>query len=461
MNEKSSCPSIYEDIFSKPVLIEQLILITYSLIFLVGLVGNIMTIIIIQFNAHLRTATNYYLLNLAVSDLMMLICNLPLEMLEIYHRQWPLSVVFCKLRNICAEFFTCSSILTILAFTCERYFAIVYPVHLHRLSHFRRSRNVIVIIWIVSLGFSLPLGLAYEIQPDQVSSSSTSCKSCVPKKSLAKILSIIILLSSVCLFYLPMFIIGAIYLFIGKALRRVNRYEVNCAPMEYSSTSQSSKDIATRKEKRSNFHSMYSGASMKTGELHRQGSQTNSSTRLKMQARWQARQVVVKTLGKNVLYSNNKSSFQNILVVVVIAFFVCYAPLYLQRVVVAIMTLTPNDESTFLANFIAYLYVISGVTFYLGSVINPILYNVVSNKYRRAFRDLFCCRLKSNEKTWNHPPPIVKKQFQILPIHYFDHSPLHHPMTLNVLNQGNIYSTKSNTSSLHYSDKNKRFLFYK
>lgn len=83
-----------------------------------------------------------------------------------------------------------------------------------------------------------------------------------------------------------------------------------------------------------------------------------------------------------------------ILVAVVIAFFVCYAPLYLQRLLLAIITLCSNlnVEISSLSNFMAYLYVISGITFYFGSVINPILYNVISNKYRRAFIDLFRCR---------------------------------------------------------------------
>ena len=146
------------------------------------------------------------------------------------------------------------------------------------------------------------------------------------------------------------------------------------------------------------------------------------------------------------------------LVAVVIAFFVCYAPLYIQRVVVAITTLNPNDESTFLANFMAYLYVISGVTFYLGSVINPILYNVVSNKYRRAFRNLFCCRLKTAEKISQQA--IVKQKFPALPMNYFDKLPLNVHVTLNI-NQGNVYSTKSHTSSMFYSDKNKRLISYK
>ena len=117
----------------------------------------------------------------------------------------------------------------------------------------------------------------------------------------------------------------------------------------------------------------------------------------------------------------------------VIAFFVCYAPLYLQRLLVAIMGLLTNlnSDSPVFSKVIAYLYVISGATFYFGSVINPILYNVVSNKYRRAFRDLFYCRLTcktkaaTNQRKFyqikrvNQNPPVnylVKKSLIVQPI---------------------------------------------
>ena len=176
---------------------------------------------------------------------MILMCNLPLEMLEIYHREWPLSIIFCKLRNICAEFFTCSSILTILAFTCERYFAIVHPVQIHRLSQFRRAQNIIFIVWFISLGCSLPIGLSYKIE--KTNFSSIDCKSCVPKKSLEKILSIIVIISSFCFFYFPMFIIGAIYFYIGKVLRRVNKNEGFSKQLEISTSSQSSNGFILRK----------------------------------------------------------------------------------------------------------------------------------------------------------------------------------------------------------------------
>lgn len=47
--------------------------VIYSLIFVSGLVGNLSTCIVIVQNPHMHTATNYYLFNLAVSDLLTLV----------------------------------------------------------------------------------------------------------------------------------------------------------------------------------------------------------------------------------------------------------------------------------------------------------------------------------------------------------------------------------------------------
>ncbi|CAF3424006.1 unnamed protein product, partial [Rotaria sp. Silwood2] len=81
-----------------------------------------------------------------------------------------------------------------------------------------------------------------------------------------------------------------------------------------------------------------------------------------------------------------------------------------------------NFELSLFSNFMAYLYVVSGITFYFGSVINPILYNVISNKYRRAFCDLFHCRLTYKRKL-NH------KTFQI------NYSTRKHPMAFYIQQQ--------------------------
>jgi len=47
--------------------------VVYGLIFVTGLLGNACTCVVIATNAHLHTATNFYLFSLAVSDLLTLI----------------------------------------------------------------------------------------------------------------------------------------------------------------------------------------------------------------------------------------------------------------------------------------------------------------------------------------------------------------------------------------------------
>ena len=47
--------------------------LTYVIIFVTGFIGNVITCIVIWRNPTMQTPTNYYLFNLAVSDLLLLI----------------------------------------------------------------------------------------------------------------------------------------------------------------------------------------------------------------------------------------------------------------------------------------------------------------------------------------------------------------------------------------------------
>lgn len=70
-------------------------------------------------------------------------------------------------------------------------------------------------------------------------------------------------------------------------------------------------------------------------------------------------------------------------VAVVIAFFICWAPFHAQRLM-AIYITSPSD-----ADIVAFSYLtnISGVLYYVSATINPILYSILSLKFRHAFRD--------------------------------------------------------------------------
>ncbi|WAR06974.1 PK1R-like protein [Mya arenaria] len=49
------------------------LLSVYGLMFISGVLGNVCTCVVILRNANLRTSTNYYLLSLAISDVLILI----------------------------------------------------------------------------------------------------------------------------------------------------------------------------------------------------------------------------------------------------------------------------------------------------------------------------------------------------------------------------------------------------
>lgn len=101
----------------------------YVLILVTGVIGNLITCVVIVRNRYMHTATNYYLFSLAISDLLLLILGLPQEIQQIWRRYpYAFSEAFCILRGFSSEASTNSSVLTITAFTVERYVAICHPL---------------------------------------------------------------------------------------------------------------------------------------------------------------------------------------------------------------------------------------------------------------------------------------------------------------------------------------------
>ncbi|ESO92128.1 hypothetical protein LOTGIDRAFT_162779 [Lottia gigantea] len=73
---------------------------------------------------------------------------------------------------------------------------------------------------------------------------------------------------------------------------------------------------------------------------------------------------------------------------VVVAFFVCFAPFHAQR----LMTLYIKREqwTPELLTVQSYIFYVSGVLYFLSCTLNPILYNMLSRKYRQAFKRTLC-----------------------------------------------------------------------
>lgn len=142
--------------------------IVYALILVTGLVGNFVTCTVICKNKYMHSSTNYYLFSLAVSDMLLLVLGLPQELWMLWQKYpFVLGETWCVLRALFSETCTNASVLTITAFTVERYIAICYPLKAHTMSQLPRAIKTILVIWVIaaisSTPISLQLGIIYQV----------------------------------------------------------------------------------------------------------------------------------------------------------------------------------------------------------------------------------------------------------------------------------------------------------
>lgn len=183
----------------------------YLIIFISGVVGNISTCIVISKNRSMHTATNYYLFSLAVSDFLLLIAGVPQEIYSIWSKYpYVFGEVFCVLRGLAAETAANATVLTITAFTVERYVAICYPFLSHTMSKLSRAVRLIVLVWLISVAMAVPQALQFGVV------NAGGLDRCDVKRV---IIEHSFELSTFAFFIVPMSLITVLYVLIGLKLR--------------------------------------------------------------------------------------------------------------------------------------------------------------------------------------------------------------------------------------------------
>ncbi|MGH0149910.1 UNVERIFIED_CONTAM: hypothetical protein FKN15_023244 [Acipenser sinensis] len=75
-----------------------------------------------------------------------------------------------------------------------------------------------------------------------------------------------------------------------------------------------------------------------------------------------------------------------VLVVLVVVFGICWAPFHTDRLTWSFIEHWTGDKHL----VFQYVHILSGVFFYLSSAVNPILYNLMSTRFREMFNDVMC-----------------------------------------------------------------------
>lgn len=188
------------------------ITVIYLVIFVTGVIGNISTCIVISRNRSMHTATNYYLFSLAISDFLLLLSGVPLEVYSIWYKYpYVFGEIFCVARGIVAETSANATVLTITSFTVERYLAICHPFLQYSMSKLSRATRLILIVWLISIGLAIPQALQFGVVTDRNKIDHCTLKRVIIEHSFE--------LSTVLFFLTPMTLITILYILIGLKLR--------------------------------------------------------------------------------------------------------------------------------------------------------------------------------------------------------------------------------------------------
>ncbi|CAD5209939.1 unnamed protein product [Bursaphelenchus okinawaensis] len=310
--------------------------VIYGLILLLGFVGNLCTCIVIATNKSMHNPTNYYLFNLAVSDLLMLILGLPMELWGVFDVVYPyrFNAFFCKSRAFLIEFTSCASVLTMTCFSIERWLAICYPLKHKSFSSCYRATIAIIGVWILSFVMASPvlqivvinkLRIPLEfitdsgwLHPSVTNDGLTILGTDFCAMDFDDHLSQMIFICGAFFgfFIFPAVVITVLYAHIMTTIKKTDRY------------------ITTDQQQN----------------------------------------------------ARNKKIIKMLLAVVV-TFFICWTPFHMQRILAIYVTNLNPAPSEALTKLYNYIFYCSGYFYYSNSACNPVLYNIMSTRYRRAFKN--------------------------------------------------------------------------
>ncbi|XP_046433091.1 cholecystokinin receptor-like [Neodiprion pinetum] len=371
----------------------------YSLIFLAGVIGNILVILTLVQHQRMRTVTNVFLLNLAASDIMLGVLCMPFTLVGAILRDFVFGEVMCKLVPYLQACTVSVSAWTLVAISVERYYAICHPLRSRRWQTLSHSYRLIAVIWTGSLILMSPIAVLSELKP--TSNGHQKCRENWPghgeyEKAYNLILDAVLLI-------FPLIILVTTYTLITITLQSsVDPTVVRHSAANGSVVSEvylgSRGDTLTRCSLRtldrtpSSRRSLRLVAKSSVGGMKPWDDQGEASQR--------------STRGRSaMLKRKRKRRIVEMLCVVVLEFFLFWTPLYVINTVALFSPDALYDGLN--PTWISYFHLLA----FCSSCCNPITYCFMSSGFRKSFSGLFtgCCSRacgcrKRAEGRYREPP---------------------------------------------------------
>ena len=201
-----------------PLYAQAFVIVIYSTITILAVGGNVIVCYIVLAYQRMRTVTNYFIVNLALSDILMSVLCVPLSFIANVLQQnasWPFGAFLCPVVPYAQSVSVFLSAFTLVAISLDRYIAIIYPLRPRMTS--RQVAIVIALIWMFSMAVPLPVALVSRIvqQSDGHGQQIDKCLELWPRPGQSYVYSMVVM---VLQYFLPLSVLSLTYSRIGVVI---------------------------------------------------------------------------------------------------------------------------------------------------------------------------------------------------------------------------------------------------
>lgn len=325
-----------------------------SVITLATTLSNAFVIATISQSKKLQTPANFLIASLAITDLLVSILVMPICVLYTVIHTWTLGQIVCDIW-LSSDITCCTaSILHLCVIALDRYWAITDAVEYSKKRTPGRAAGMVAIAWVIAISISLPPLFWRQVKADELTSCSVNTDHIFYT-----------IYSTSGAFYIPTLLLIVLY---GRIYVEARKRILKQSPKKMGKRLTSA-HLATNSP-----GSVASTTSLQCGRHDTPSSDTGSSA--------SENQVKVTVsdalLEKKRISAARERKATKTLGIILGAYIVCWLPFFIYTLVVAACDTCFNPE---LFDFFTWLG-------YLNSLINPIIYTMSNEDFKKAFHKL-------------------------------------------------------------------------
>ncbi|XP_049820211.1 RYamide receptor isoform X2 [Aethina tumida] len=162
--DNATCEIVSPDNVLRNPFFQSAVYLMYIIIFFVALIGNGFVCCIVLSSSRMRTVTNYFIMNLAVGDILIAVLCVPFTFVPILKQYWPFGSFLCAMVGYAQAVSVFVSAYTLVAISIDKYIIIMWPLKPRISKNF--AAYVIILVWIIAGITVLPSGLLTKlVQP--------------------------------------------------------------------------------------------------------------------------------------------------------------------------------------------------------------------------------------------------------------------------------------------------------